>query len=844
MRARAMLPSLAWRNVLRNRRRSVLTVVAVAIGLAALTFLWGVIDGENSQMIENSTRYFASDVQVHVKGYHDDPSLDLAIGQAAPVIEAIGHDPEVAASTVRLEGRALASRGDKSRGVVVVGVSPREEARVSTLFRSVVTGVALQGDDSTGLLVGEKLAESLGLRVADDVVLVGQAYDGSVASARVPVRGIFRTGIDEYDGYLAVMPLAAVRELFVAPGGATGIALRLKDRDRLGEFEPRLQRHLGDAYEVVGWPRLLPMVRNATRYHEVVASVVVVIFFVVVAAAVANPILMAVLERTREFGVVLSLGMSPGRLLRLVLWEAALLGVIGVAIGNVIGLAVTGYFGYAGIDLSAFAAGVATMPGASTILRPVMRVERSIAMSFAVFAVACLVAVYPAIKAARLNPVNAIRGVGGRLIASRRHRQRRDARRERKRYQWPPFVLIATRNVLRNTRRTAITAGGTAFAILAYIVLFGYFDGFSEGIIDNATRYLTGHAQIERAGFRKDFAPELSIGNPAQLLDRARQTPHVVAAAPRVQAQAIVSSPTKTTGIAFIGIDPRLEREVTFIHRAIVEGTALEPGQDRDVLIGRRLADRLKVRLGEKVVVMTQARNGELATAAYRVSGVFATESAGFDEGMAFVSLPAAQALLTLGTRVSTINVRVDDRARLPEVLSQLEPAVSAAGYDLVSWQELLPPVDEMVRYIVVIRSIVVSIVLAVVALAIMNTVFMSVAERTRELGVMLAVGTRPAAIVRMVAYETTALMALGSIMGYAAGALIVGYLARTGIDQSRFFREYSSIPGVTGIIYPKLFWASILAPGVLLFIASVLASLYPAGQAARVDAVKALRHT
>ena len=108
----------------------------------------------------------------------------------------------------------------------------------------------------------------------------------------------------------------------------------------------------------------------------------------------------------------------------------------------------------------------------------------------------------------------------------------------------------------------------------------------------------------------------------------------------------------------------------------------------------------------------------------------------------------------------------------------------------------------------------------------------------------MLAVGTRPAAIVRMVAYETTALMALGSIMGYAAGALIVGYLARTGVDQSRFFREYSSIPGVTGIIYPKLFWASILAPGVLLFIGSVLASLYPAGQAARVNAVKALRHT
>lgn len=839
-----MMPRLAWRNVLRNRRRSVITMLAIAIGLASLTFLWGVIDGQNGQMIDNSTRYFASDVQVHLKGYHDDPSLDLAIGQAAPVVEAIGHDPEVAAATVRLEGRALASRGDKSRGVVVVGVSPGNESRVSTLFQAVIAGEPLVADDSTGLLIGAKLGESLGLGVGDDVVLVGQAYDGSIASARVPVRGIFRTKIEEYDGYLAVMPLAAVREFFVAPGGATGIALRLKDRDRLGEFEARLRPHLGDDYEVVGWPKLLPMVANATRYHAVVAYVVVGIFFVVVAAAVANPILMAVLERTREFGVVLSLGMAPARLLWLVLWEAALIGVIGVVIGNIIGISIASYFGYAGIDLSAFAAGVETMPGASTTLRPVVRLERSVVMSLAVFAVACLVAIYPAIKAARLNPVNAIRGIGGRLRASARRWRRRGTRRPRGRLPRPAFLLLATRNVLRNPRRTAITAGGTAFAILAYIMLFGYFDGFSEGIVDTATRYLTGHAQIERSGFRRDFAPELSIDDPDELVARARRVPHVVAAAPRVQAQAIASSAVKTMGIALIGVEPRLEREVTFIHQAMVEGKALEPGQDRDVVIGRRLAEKLKVRLGEKVVVMTQAQGGELATAAYRVSGIFATESAGFDEGMGFVTLPAAQALLALGTRVSTINLRLDDRSKLPSVVARLGPSVSATGYGLVPWQELLPALDEMVRYIVVIRSIVVTIVLAVVAMAIMNTVFMSVAERTRELGLMLAVGTRPAAIVRMVAYETAALMALASIAGYAAGALLVGYFGRTGVDQSGFFRDYSSIPGVTGIIYPTLIWASILAPGVILFIASVLASMYPARKAARLDPVKALRHT
>ena len=846
MLARDVLVRLAWRNVRRNRRRSIITILSIALGLAALTFLWGFIDGMNGQMVENTTRYLAGDVQVHERGYHDAPGLDLAIAQAPPVVQAVARDPEIAAASVRMEGKALASNGDRSKGVLLVGISPGEETRVTAILDALTSGVPLRPADTTGVLIGEKLAQSLRLAVGDEMVLVGQAYDGSVASARVAVRGVFRTKIDEYDRLIAIMPLVAVREFLAAPGGATAIALRLRDRSQLSNVVERLGAQLGTRYEVLGWPTLLPMVATSARYHEVMGFVVLTIFFVVVAAGVANPVLMAVLERTREFGVMLAVGMSPGRLLRLVVWEALLLGVCGVVLGNAIGPGVTALFGRVGIDLSAFEAGLRTMPGLADVIRPVVHLERSVVISALVFAIACLVALYPAAKAARLDPVRAIRGITARwqlVHAPWRHSVSSAGRAGNvpAGSRWPVFVLLAIRNVMRNGRRTAITAIGAAFVIVAYVFLFGYFDGFGEQAIDTSTRYLTGHLQIERAGFRTDFSPELALSRPDALLARVRGAPHVLGAAPRIQAQAIASSATQSEGIALVGIDPVLERDVTFIQQTIISGAALARGRDRDVTLGRKLAEQLGVRVGDKIVVMSQAAGGELGTAAYRVSGIFATESASFDGGMAFVTLPAAQALLSLGARVSTINVRLDDRSALEHVITQLRPVVGEAGYRIAPWQELLPALDEMIKLVVVIRTIVMSIFLAVVALAVMNTVFMSVAERTRELGVMMALGTRPAAVVRVILYETATIMVVASVVGYAAGTLLVRYFGRNGLDLSSFFKDYSSIPGLTGIVYPRLVAGNVVLPGVALFALSVLIAGYPAIRAARLDPALAI---
>lgn len=830
-----MLIALAWRSVLRNRRRSAITISSIAIGLAAMTFLWGMIDGINGQMIRNSTRYFAGDIQIHLKGYHDDPSFDLAMEEAGKLLAALGGDREIAAASPRLEGKALASRADKSRGVMLTGVSVPEETRVTILFDAIKEGRPLAANDR-GVLVGEKLAEALRVRAGDELVFVGQAYDGSLASARFPVRGIFRSQIDELDGFIAVTSLEAAREFYAAPAGATAVVLRLSEPDRLERVRAALQSRVGERYEVLGWPALLPMVAVSTRFHEVVSYVVLLVFFVVVAAAVANPILMAVLERTREFGIMLALGMSRSRLVTLVLVESLLLGAAGLVFGNVLGLAVTGYFAATGINLAQFEAGLRTMPGLTGVVHPALFLGRSLMLSALVFAVACLMAVYPAAKAAGLDPVLAIRG----LLGSPKARAAATPAREGR---LPVFLLIAVRNLRRNPRRTAIMVAGAVLGIVGYIFVLAFFDGFFETTIDNSTRYITGHVQAERPGFRRELAPELALEKPDALLAELRAVPGVRAAAPRIQAQALASTAAKSEGIMLLGIDPAVERDVTFIDRTVVEGRPLAPGADREVMLGRKLAEKLRVRLGEKIVVMAQAADGELGTAAYRVSGIFATESASFDGAFAFVTLSAAQSMLALGWKVSTVNVRLDDRSRTSAAVRELRERFGSRGVAFAPWPELLPQLDEMVKFNRVVTNILLAVLLLVVATAVMNTVFMAVTERTREFGVMMALGTSPAAMLRMVVYETVLLLAMAALVGYGAGIAAVAYVGRVGLDLSGFFEGYAAVPGLTGIVYLRLIPASIVPPGLALLIAGVLVSLYPAAKAARLHPSIAIRH-
>jgi ABC-type lipoprotein release transport system permease subunit len=854
--AHTVFLKLAARALARNRRRSLITLIAVAVGHAGLVFLWGYVGGINRQMIGNITSYLTGHLQVHRQGYHDDPTLDLAFAGPGGLAERLAAIGTVAAIAPRVEGEALASGPEKTRGVLVVGVDPERERAVTTLARAIKDGSYLESGDPQGIVLGSRVAEVLRVTVEDEVTLVTQAADGSIGAGRYRVRGIYASGIDLIDGAYAFLTLSAAQELFVLDGRVTTLAVQLAELDRLPAARAALARELGPGYEVLGWERLMPGLADNVEFHELLTYIILFVVFVVVALGLANTILMGVMERTHEFGVMLALGTAPAYIARIVLYEALLLGLAGVALGDALGAGVVTWFGGRGLDMSQYAKAVQMMPGLTGIVYPHIGGGELLLLSALILATTVVASVYPAWKAATLMPVAAIRGTRPALRGVRLSLRLPLA-------AGAVFARIAARAIARNPRRALLTLGALAAGLAAYLFLSALSTGFFLQMRDNATDLVTGHVQIEVRGFRDEFDAKLKLTRTDELLTHLRAQPQVAAAAPRLQALTMAASPTQTEPVMLYGVDPEAERTVTRLHEKIREGRYLSPDRPpphpspargeggserispttgREIVIGRKLAERLAVRLGEKIVLMAPAGDGTLGSAALRIAGIFETDNELLDRGVALTSLTAMRELLSVPREAATLALRLTDIETAEVVVAALGAQLTAPGQQAVTWKTLLPEVVQMLELIRVNLIVILIVVFVVVALGATNTLLMAVLERTREFGLQLALGTRPGLIVRTVLYESMVLGVLGLAAGFALGALIVGYYHTFGFDLAAYAAATRTIPGMTSVVYPTLVLGNVWLPMLALLVTSLAAALYPAWRAARLDPVVALR--
>jgi len=408
---------IAWRNIWRNPRRTLLTMLAIVFACVLLIFMLSFQFGSYETMINASVSIHTGHLQVQALHYRDNHEIRKVISDPQAVEAALKSIPQVKAYAPRARAFALVSSQSRTYGVMVEGVDPVSEARVSTLKSIVRQGryfdAATPKTGLTQALIGHLLARNLKVNIGDELTVLGQGRDGSIAATVLQVGGIYNSGMDEFDRSAIQIPLSVFQDIFSMGSAVHEIVVVGRHLSDVSAIKTALEGSLSGmeaehSLVVLDWVDLMPGLRQAISMDLVSGAIFYLILVMVVAFSILNTFLMTILERTYEFGVMMAMGAKPGRLSRLVLVESIGMTLVGVMAGILLGCLVTIYFTYHGIDLAG-SSEVLHQFGITGRLYPRLTLISTTAGPAAVFLITLLAALYPAVKIKRLQPVEAMR---------------------------------------------------------------------------------------------------------------------------------------------------------------------------------------------------------------------------------------------------------------------------------------------------------------------------------------------------------------------------------------------------------------------------------------------------
>lgn len=399
---------LSWRNIWRNTRRSFLTILAVVFAAALLIFMLSFQFGSYEDMINASVKLDTGHIQVMPKGFHEDKKIRNVISHPDDILAAIRELPEVTGAAVRLEAFCLASSENRTKGIFITGVHPDQEKQVSRLPDSMRQGQYLAAGDHDRAVIGYLLARRLKLSLNDEITLLGQGRDGSMAAGIVTVKGIFKSGIDEFDKSVIQVPYGYFNDLFYMNGTAHKIVVLLDTLRQISPATAKINALLpDDRLTTLDWEAIIPGLKQSIKLDLISGFIMYGILIIVVSFSILNTFLMSILERKKEYGVLLAIGTTPARLIRFVLTESMLMTLTGLAMGMAAGSAVTLYYSHHGIGLGE--AGVMmSQYGISDRLYPRLSAVSLFAGPLLILATTFFTALIPALRIRKLNPAQAI----------------------------------------------------------------------------------------------------------------------------------------------------------------------------------------------------------------------------------------------------------------------------------------------------------------------------------------------------------------------------------------------------------------------------------------------------
>lgn len=407
----AQLWKIAYRDLLRSKRRSLLTLLAMVMGVTLLIFMSsmykGIFDGSLKMAIQLQT----SHLQVRAASYDPDQvSLEWKdlLTDPAGLTQQIQNTPGVLDATPVIWANGMVLSGEESVGVTVNGVDP-QSSLLDPIRQSLVAGAFPAADDRTGVLIGKRLADTLELQVGDEVVLVISTSNQGTDQAPFIITGLYDTGVGQYDEVNVYLPLAKAQTFSAAGERASAIRVLLDDRETTDAFAAAFR---GPGLNVMTWRELNKLIIDSVDASIVFTGLLNFIVLGMVAVVIANTLLMSVFERTREMGILAALGMKRRQILGMFLMEAGMLGMAGVAAGLMVGGAIVYYYSKVGIEFaqSVMEAKASNMITYGRLLYLSFAPEQAFTLTLSALVIVLVVAIYPAWFAARLEPVQALHG--------------------------------------------------------------------------------------------------------------------------------------------------------------------------------------------------------------------------------------------------------------------------------------------------------------------------------------------------------------------------------------------------------------------------------------------------
>jgi ABC-type lipoprotein release transport system permease subunit len=396
---------------------------------------------------------------------------------------------------------------------------------------------------------------------------------------------------------------------------------------------------------------------------------------------------------------------------------------------------------------------------------------------------------------------------------------------------------MAFRDILRHKRRSIFSAVAMGLGLTLLLMFASFIEGEMRGSMATSIKLDTGHIQIQAQNYDKNknsLVWENLIANPGQIADQISSTLPVIAATPRLFASGVVTQGNASSGVRVVGIDPGSPANEPY-KNGLVAGEFLKPDDNSGILIGKPLAKQYKLNTGDSINLLVNTSNGDVDQQQFTIRGIYSTESSGLDRAVVFLTLAKAQAITQAGDHASIIFILLKDKNQTDAVVN----AIHANGLKIVPWTVLNSFIFDFQQYANSFMSFFYLIILAITATVIINTLIMAVYERTREIGILSAIGMKSRSIMGVFFIESAILAIGGIVIGWILGGMVVAYLTHYGFYIGNF--------GLTGFTTGDTIHAYLtISAGVTLttltFIVALLAAIYPAWLAAKMEPVDALK--